>query len=97
MESGSLGAIPSELIFQILDFMEPHEFSGLSCTCQRALWLVNLYLKPYEFGGFNILGDSKSRTAYFVKDNRAWLSGAYQESDCGAVQYYDPSEDDLYL
>lgn len=97
MESSPLGTIPPELIFPILDFMEPHEFSGLSCTCQRALWLVNQYLKPYEFGGPKILGDSKSRTAYFVRENRGWLSGAYRESDCAAVQYYDPSDDDLYL
>jgi hypothetical protein len=100
MESSPLGAIPPELIFQISDFMRPHEVSGLSCTCQRALWLVNLYLDPYKFGGYQVLfcGIS-SRTAYFVKENRACLDGAYlvpyyQDSGCAA---YDPSEDELYL
>jgi hypothetical protein len=101
MESSPLRILPSELIFEVLDFIRPHELSGLSCTCQRALWLVNLYLDTYKFGGYQILFlGIRSRTAYFVKENRAWLSGgayaAYQviESGCAA---YDPSEDELYL
>jgi hypothetical protein len=94
MESSPLGAIPPELIFQTLDFMEPHEFSGLSCTCQHALRLVNLYLKPYEFGGFDFLGNSKSRTAWFVDHNRALVNGELQESDCAAIQYFDETVDD---
>jgi hypothetical protein len=100
MESSPLRILPSELIFEVLDFIRPHELSGLSCTCQRALWLVNLYLDPYKFGGYQILFlGIRSRTAYFVKENRARPSGAYAayqviESGCAA---YDPSEDELYL
>jgi len=36
-----LGSLPPELIFRILDFMEPHEYSGFSCTCRHAVTLVN--------------------------------------------------------
>jgi hypothetical protein len=100
MESSPLRILPSELISEVLDFIRPHELSGLSCTCQRALWLVNLYLDTYKFGGYQILFlGIRSRTAYFVKENRAWLSGAhaaYQETESGCAAY-DPSEDELYL
>jgi hypothetical protein len=33
--------LPIELFFRILDFLEPHEYSGLSCTCRYAVTLVN--------------------------------------------------------
>jgi hypothetical protein len=41
MDSSPLFSLPPELIFQILDFMEPHEYSGFSCTCRHAVTLVN--------------------------------------------------------
>ena len=41
MESSFLGTRPYDLIFRILDFLGPREMCGLSCACQRTLWLVN--------------------------------------------------------
>jgi hypothetical protein len=46
---GTLETLPPELIFHILDFMLPHEFSGLPCTCRCALSLVNRKLKVREY------------------------------------------------
>jgi hypothetical protein len=46
---GTLGTLPPELIYQILDFMHPHEYSGLPCTCRCALSLVNRKLKVREY------------------------------------------------
>jgi hypothetical protein len=36
-----LDILPPEVIFRILDCMEPHEYSGFSCTCREAVTLVN--------------------------------------------------------
>jgi hypothetical protein len=33
--------LPTEIILRILNFMWPHDFSGFTCTCRRALELVN--------------------------------------------------------
>jgi hypothetical protein len=41
MESSPFSALPTELIFRILDFMGPYDMSGFCCTCQHALSLVN--------------------------------------------------------
>jgi hypothetical protein len=41
MDSSPLNSLPTELIFRILDFIEPHEYSGFSCTCQEAVVIVN--------------------------------------------------------
>lgn len=41
MESSPLKVLPPELIFLILDFMDPHEMTDLSCACRRTLLLVN--------------------------------------------------------
>jgi hypothetical protein len=40
--------LPIELFFRILDFLEPHEYSGLSCTCRYAVTLVNRKLDSPE-------------------------------------------------
>jgi hypothetical protein len=68
MESSPLGALPPKLIFRILDFMEPHEYSGLSCTCRRALALTNqmLDIPEYMRGVYTTLVDWRSCTALFV-------------------------------
>ena len=39
--SNLLDMLPPELIFRILDCMEPHEYSGFSYTCREAIRLVN--------------------------------------------------------
>jgi hypothetical protein len=48
--------------------MEPHEYSGLSCTCRRALALTNQMLDNPEYldGVFTNLVNWKSCTALFV-------------------------------
>jgi hypothetical protein len=33
--------LPIELFVRILDYLKPHEYLGLSCTCQHAVTLVN--------------------------------------------------------
>ena len=62
---GALGLLPPELIFRILDFMHPHQYSGLPCTCQRALALVNRKLEVGEYC-VTSLTDWKSATAPYV-------------------------------
>jgi hypothetical protein len=37
LRSSPLAALPPELLYHILDFMDPREYSGLSCTCQSML------------------------------------------------------------
>jgi hypothetical protein len=80
MDSGPLSSLPTELIFRILGFLEPHEYSGFSCTCQKAVAIVNRKLdnaKDQEELWFGLdLNSSqalysripywKSRTARFV-------------------------------
>ena len=41
MDSSPLATLSLELIFRILDFLEPHKYSGFSCTCRRAVIIVN--------------------------------------------------------
>jgi hypothetical protein len=79
-----MSSIPTELIFQILDFLKPHEYSGFSCTCQEAVAIVNRKLdnaKDQEELWFGLdLNSSqalysripywKSRTARFVDKER---------------------------
>jgi hypothetical protein len=66
MDSSQLFSLPTELIFRILDFMEPDEYSGLSCTCQRALALTNqkLYLEGIYTAEY--LDMHKSYTGIYV-------------------------------
>jgi hypothetical protein len=73
MESSTLRVLPQELIFQILEFMEPHEYSGFSCTCQCALSLVNRKLDTPENRGLDPQEFHMSRTAAFVARYRVWI------------------------
>jgi hypothetical protein len=36
--------LPPELLYYVLDFMEEGEYGGFSCTCHRALAIVNAYV-----------------------------------------------------
>lgn len=65
-----LAILPTELIFQVLDYMYPHQYSGLWCTNRGALSLVNQKLSTPEGRGFDPLGVYISRTAGFVKHKR---------------------------
>lgn len=62
---GALGILLPELIFRILDFMHPHQYSGLPCTCQRAFALLNRKLEVGEYC-FTSITDWKSATAPYV-------------------------------
>ena len=84
MSSSPLATLPIELFFRILDFLEPHEYSGLSCTCRYAVTLVNRKLdnpKDQEklWSGFELnerrtlrtqLPPWKIRTARYVDEQR---------------------------
>ena len=61
----ALAILPTELIFRILDFMHPHQYSGFPCTCQRTLVIVNRKLEVGEYC-FTSLTDWKSQTAPYV-------------------------------
>jgi hypothetical protein len=106
MESSLLGILPPELIFRILDFLDPLEYTGFPCTCQYALALVNKMLDTPEGRGFTAIDKNrKSRTAAFVEAKRLSLDGSFAmmknwqggPSDCSARCYHDESEDDAYL
>jgi hypothetical protein len=91
---GALGTIPTELIFRILDFMHPHQYSGLPCTCQRALVLVNQKLEVGEYC-FTSLTDWKSQTAPYVNMQSLTLPPSVVVFPWDvAVCYGVPDEDD---
>jgi hypothetical protein len=89
MDASPLNSLPVELFFRILDFLKPHEYSGLSCTCRGAVALVNRKLdNPRDrqelYFGWGYFDDSKalhtqlppckSRTArYVTKEKRIEL------------------------
>jgi hypothetical protein len=103
MESSPLRVLPQELIFQVLEFMEPHEYSGFSCTCQRALSLVNRKLDTPENRRLDLREFNRSCTAAFVARHRAWIEQLLREngttSGCCSSAEIEANliEDDLYL
>jgi hypothetical protein len=85
MDSSPLATLPLELIFRILDFLEPRQYSGFSCTCRHAVTLVNRKLDNLKdrnelWSGFYLISDYrplhellppwKSRTARYVDKER---------------------------
>jgi hypothetical protein len=103
MELSPLRSLPPELIFRILDFLDPLEYTGFPCTCQRALSLVNRMLDTPEDRSFTALDeDRRSRTAAFVEAERIFRDGNFPTaesgweglSDCADVCYFDESVDD---
>jgi hypothetical protein len=92
---GALDLLPLELIFRILDFMDPRQYSGLPCTCQRALLIVNRKLE-FDEVDYTTLSFWKSATAPYV--NRITLA----PFECGwenvCICYGpDPNESDSDL
>lgn len=61
MKLALLGTLPPELIFRILDFMDPYDMAGLSCACRSMLLLVNRKL-DIEGRELDPLGTYISRT-----------------------------------
>lgn len=69
-----LDVLPPELIFRILDFMEPHEYSGFSCTCRHAVTIVN-----------HKLDNQKNKQELY-----SWLAGFYLDEDLALRTYLPP-------
>lgn len=89
MDSSPLSPLPLELLFYILSFLEPHEYSGLPCTCRHALSLVNKTLDTADTR-YPISPKHEtyeSRTAIYVKLHRKWLE---QLASCqAAMELYE--------
>jgi hypothetical protein len=69
-----LDILPLELIFRILDFIEPHEYSGFSCTCRHAVTIVN-----------QKLDNRKNKQELY-----SWLAGFYLDEDRALCTYLPP-------
>lgn len=96
MDSSPLGVLPPELIYHVLDFMHPHEYSGLSCTCQRMLSVVNQKLNTPQSREFASLNPYVSRTAAFVKAEHEVIIWGEVPEDIGCY-YISMDEDDYDL
>lgn len=100
MATNSLGALeimPPELIFRILDFMHPHQYSGLPCTCTRALELVNRKLEVAEHCYTTITAWKSATAPYVNMQNITFppgVCGWEGDSGCYAVDL-DSDDPDL--
>ncbi|KAM0712837.1 hypothetical protein Q7P35_000286 [Cladosporium inversicolor] len=92
MDSSPLGALPPELVFLILDFMQPHEYSGLPCTCQGMLSIVNQKLDTPQSRDFASRDPYVSRTAAFVKAEHQVIIWGTVPEDCGCG-WIPPAQD----
>jgi hypothetical protein len=62
-----LKIFPLEIMFLILDFMTPDEYSGFTCTCRDALSLVNQKLDTSELCRYHGLIPWTSRTGDYIR------------------------------
>jgi hypothetical protein len=97
--SNLLKVFPLEIIFLILDFMTPDEYSGLTCTCRDALSMVNqkhIATEPcYPYG----LIPWTSRTGDYIRIQKR-IREYQSEMECShwpPPNYPDPDEDDSDL
>lgn len=99
--SSPLAALPPELLYRILDFMDPCEYSGLSCACQSMLSIANQKLSTPENHRIGPPGSYISRTAAFVQLRKAELELLVQkymdEMKYTCMCYGPPDEDDADL
>jgi hypothetical protein len=93
-----LKIFPLEILFLILDFMTPDEYSGFTCTCRDALALVNQKLvasKPcYPYG----LMPWTSRTGDYIRIQRSireMLQEFEMSASCAGYHDLDESDSDL--
>ena len=86
MDSSPLLMLPTELLFQILDFMSPAEYSGFSCTCRRALTVINEKLDTQEHRHRGSLSSYLSRTAGYV-EYRRFMSNIRMPPASGADEW----------
>jgi hypothetical protein len=101
MDASPLVVLPPELIFHVLDFMHPHEYSGLPGTCQGMLSIVNQKLDTSQSHRLFLLDSylHMSRTATFVKSHRIELErfdwqGWLREMDSCYIPRMDEEESD---
>jgi len=103
MSPTHLFSLPPELIFLILDYMHPCEYSGFTCTCQRALSLINQKLDTAEHVHYETffygIGERKSRTAAYIKVHRLYLQWQFPEAEGAAkglriCQFFNPEWND---
>jgi hypothetical protein len=74
MDSSPLATLPVELIFRILDFLSPTEYTGFSCTCRHAVTLVNSKLDNAEDDFFFWFGLSLSDSQALFAQFPSWKS-----------------------
>ena len=98
MESSLLATLPPELIFPILDFMDSHEMSGLSCAYRCTLLLVDQKLDT-EGRHLDPLKLCTSRTGAFNEFRRVTLERLLAEngatSGCFDPGYFSDNDSDL--
>jgi hypothetical protein len=95
--SSPLAALPPELLYRILDFMDPCEDSGLSCACQSMLSIANQKLSTPENHRIGPPGSYISRTAAFVQLRKAELEllvQKYMDEMKYTCMYYGPPSDE---
>jgi hypothetical protein len=90
---GALGTLPTELLFRVLDFMHPHQYSGFPCTCTRALLLVNRKLEVAEYC-YTTLTSCKSATAPYVDMQHITLPPWELGWDNVSICYGPPTDED---
>lgn len=99
MELSTLGILPLELLFHVLDLMDADEYSGFTCLGRHAISLVNRKLDcDYEYGNRPHSrfygGPFKSLTADYIAYQR-WASQTYtQEMEASYEGYFAPPEED---
>jgi hypothetical protein len=94
MDSSPLGVLPPELIYHVLDFVQPHEYSGLPCTCQGMLLIVNRKLDTPQSRDFASRNPYVSRTAAFVKAEHQGIIWGELPKDVGCYWIPPTCEED---
>jgi hypothetical protein len=93
-----LKVFPLEIIFLVLDFMTPDEYSGFTCTCRDALSMVNQKLETSELCRYYGLIPWTSRTGDYIRIQRS-IREMLQEFEISrsCVGYYNIDESDSDL
>lgn len=75
--------LPTELISRILNFLDPLDYTGLPCTCRRALDVTNAtILAQLGTSQDTIHGTEMSLTAKWLRLRRDYVK-QMEQSDCG--------------
>lgn len=86
-------ALPMELVSYILDFLDPLEYTGLPCTCRRALEITNTtIIAQLGLPQDTLDGTERTLTAKLLRLGRDYVK-QMEQSDCGGSG--DPANNDL--